>query len=70
MVNSGTVKNIKYLDNYDGIFTGGRVLITVSIAPTLAMAAARAIQAAQCVSFDGKQFRTDIAHKGIARCNN
>ncbi|XP_012216171.2 trifunctional purine biosynthetic protein adenosine-3 [Linepithema humile] len=49
------------------VTNGGRVLITVSIAPTLAMAAARATQAAQHVSFDGKQFRTDIAHKGIAR---
>ncbi|KAL6260208.1 hypothetical protein P5V15_007743 [Pogonomyrmex californicus] len=51
----------------DLVTNGGRVLITVNIAPTLAMAAARAIQAAQFVSFDGKQFRTDIAHKGIAR---
>lgn len=51
------------------IFTGGRVLITVNIAPTLALTAARATQAAQYISFDGKQFRTDIAHKGIARCN-
>ncbi|XP_071562131.1 trifunctional purine biosynthetic protein adenosine-3 [Temnothorax nylanderi] len=49
------------------VTNGGRVLITVSIAPTLAMAAARATQAAQHISFDGKQFRTDIAHKGIAR---
>ncbi|XP_071653602.1 trifunctional purine biosynthetic protein adenosine-3 [Temnothorax longispinosus] len=51
----------------DVVTNGGRVLITVSIAPTLAMAAARATQAAQHISFDGKQFRTDIAHKGIAR---
>ncbi|RLU23504.1 hypothetical protein DMN91_003709 [Ooceraea biroi] len=49
------------------VTNGGRVLITVNIAPTLALAAARATQAAQHVSFDGKQFRTDIAHKGIAR---
>ncbi|KAG5325964.1 PUR2 protein, partial [Acromyrmex heyeri] len=49
------------------VTNGGRVLITVSIAPTLAMAAARATQAAEYISFDGKQFRTDIAHKGIAR---
>ncbi|KAL0104821.1 hypothetical protein PUN28_016455 [Cardiocondyla obscurior] len=49
------------------ITNGGRVLITVNIASTLAMAAARATQAARCISFDGKQFRTDIAHKGIAR---
>ncbi|XP_017762924.1 PREDICTED: trifunctional purine biosynthetic protein adenosine-3 [Eufriesea mexicana] len=46
---------------------GGRVLITVSLAPTLALAAAKATYAAQSISFEGKQFRTDIAHKGIAR---
>ena len=34
------------------------------------MAAARATQAAEYISFDGKQFRTDIAHKGIARYND
>ncbi|KAL6439191.1 hypothetical protein ACFW04_003846 [Cataglyphis niger] len=49
------------------VTNGGRVLITVSIASTLAMATARATQAARYISFDGKQFRTDIAHKGIAR---
>ncbi|XP_029161441.1 trifunctional purine biosynthetic protein adenosine-3 [Nylanderia fulva] len=49
------------------ITNGGRVLITVNVAPTLAMATARATQAARHISFDGKQFRTDIAHKGIAR---
>ncbi|CAK9796433.1 Trifunctional purine biosynthetic protein adenosine-3 [Anthophora plagiata] len=46
---------------------GGRVLITVSLAPSLASAAAKATHAAQSISFEGKQFRTDIAHKGIAR---
>ncbi|KAG7209007.1 hypothetical protein KM043_015174 [Ampulex compressa] len=49
------------------VTNGGRVLITVCIAPSLALAAAKATQAAECISFDGKQFRTDIAHKGIAR---
>ncbi|XP_048507734.1 trifunctional purine biosynthetic protein adenosine-3 isoform X2 [Athalia rosae] len=49
---------------------GGRVLIAVSLAPSLAQAAARATVAAEEISFDGKQFRTDIAHKGIASvCN-
>lgn len=33
----------------------------------MALAAAKATHAAQIISFDGKQFRTDIAHKGIAR---
>ena len=46
---------------------GGRVLITVSLAPSLALAAANATHAAQSISFAGKQLRTDIAHKGIAR---
>lgn len=46
---------------------GGRVLITVSLAPSLALAAAKATRAARIISFEGKQFRTDIAHKGIAR---
>ncbi|XP_076627675.1 trifunctional purine biosynthetic protein adenosine-3 Gart [Colletes latitarsis] len=46
---------------------GGRVLITVSLASSLALAAAKATHAAQSISFEGKQFRTDIAHKGIAR---
>ncbi|EFN74918.1 Trifunctional purine biosynthetic protein adenosine-3 [Camponotus floridanus] len=49
------------------VTNGGRVLITVNVAPTLAMATARATQAAHHIMFDGKQFRTDIAHKGIAR---
>lgn len=49
------------------VTNGGRVLITVSLAPSLALAAAKATHAAQIISFDGKQFRTDIAHKGIAR---
>lgn len=60
----------KHSNNYNVLsFTGGRVLITVNVAPTLAMAAARATQAARHILFDGKQFRTDIAHKGIARYN-
>lgn len=46
---------------------GGRVLIVVNIARSLALAAARATQGAQKISFDGKQMRFDIAHKGISR---
>ncbi|XP_031834271.1 trifunctional purine biosynthetic protein adenosine-3 Gart [Nomia melanderi] len=49
------------------VTNGGRVLITVSLASSLALAAAKATHAAQKISFEGKQFRTDIAHKGIAR---
>ncbi|XP_014223027.1 trifunctional purine biosynthetic protein adenosine-3 [Trichogramma pretiosum] len=46
---------------------GGRVLIVVALAPSLALSAARATAAAGIINFDGKQYRTDIAHKGIAR---
>lgn len=46
---------------------GGRVLMTVSLAPSLELAAAKATRAAKTITFEGKQFRTDIAHKGIAR---
>ncbi|XP_020297762.1 trifunctional purine biosynthetic protein adenosine-3 isoform X2 [Pseudomyrmex gracilis] len=53
--------------NGDVITNGGRVLIIVSIASNLTLAVARSTQAAQHVSFEGKQIRTDIAHKGIAR---
>lgn len=42
-------------------------MIAVAIAPSLALAAAKATAAAHQINFDGKQFRTDIAHKGIAR---
>lgn len=65
-----------YISIYTYIYTsnlsiacllGGRVLITVSLAPSLVLAAAKATHAAQNISFEGKQFRTDIAHKGIAR---
>lgn len=34
----------------------------------MALAVARATEAAKEISFDGKQFRKDIGHKGIARC--
>lgn len=79
IVTNGKYKTIKYIDicthiyyankskNYNVIFSGGRVLITVNIAPTLALAAARSTYCAKHILFDGKQFRTDIAHKGIAR---
>ncbi|KZC10675.1 Trifunctional purine biosynthetic protein adenosine-3 [Dufourea novaeangliae] len=51
----------------DLLTNGGRVLITVSLASSLALAAAKATHAAQSISFEGKQFRTDIAYKGVAR---
>ncbi|XP_066997787.2 trifunctional purine biosynthetic protein adenosine-3 [Anabrus simplex] len=55
-------------DNKENIVTnGGRVLIAVSLAPKLDLAAARAIRACSRIVFDGAQYRQDIAHKGIAR---
>uniref|UniRef100_A0A0C9RYU3 Trifunctional purine biosynthetic protein adenosine-3 n=1 Tax=Fopius arisanus TaxID=64838 RepID=A0A0C9RYU3_9HYME len=51
----------------DLLTNGGRVLMTVSQAPTLELAAASATRAARTISFEGKQFRSDIGHKGIAR---
>ncbi|XP_058800371.1 trifunctional purine biosynthetic protein adenosine-3 [Phymastichus coffea] len=53
--------------NGDLLTNGGRVLIAVALASSLALAAAKATAAARHIKFDGKQFRTDIAHKGIAR---
>ncbi|XP_014217196.1 trifunctional purine biosynthetic protein adenosine-3, partial [Copidosoma floridanum] len=49
------------------ITNGGRVLIAVALNSSLAQAAAKATSAARHIQFDGKQFRNDIAHKGIAR---
>ncbi|KAJ8983963.1 hypothetical protein NQ317_008666 [Molorchus minor] len=55
------LKDEKFVTN------GGRVLIAVSWAPQLGIAAAKATQACQTIRFDGEQHRKDIAHKGIAR---
>lgn len=49
------------------ITNGGRVMIVVSLYPQLTIAAAKATRAAEQIKFDGKQYRKDIAHKGIAR---
>lgn len=49
------------------VTNGGRVLIAVSVAPQLILAAARATQACDTIKFEGEQHRKDIAHKGIAR---
>ncbi|XP_046484622.1 trifunctional purine biosynthetic protein adenosine-3 [Neodiprion pinetum] len=57
----------KLSSNGELLTNGGRVLITVSLASSLARAAAQATVAADEISFEGKQFRTDIAHKGISR---
>lgn len=46
---------------------GGRVLIVVTIHQELVLAAAKATMACGRIMFNGAQFRTDIAHRGIAR---
>ncbi|KAF5292718.1 hypothetical protein FQR65_LT11186 [Abscondita terminalis] len=47
------------------VTNGGRVLIAVSLAPQLAVAAVRATKMCENINFDGKQYRTDIAQKGM-----
>lgn len=42
-------------------------MIAIALAKSLLKAAALATSAATKITFDGKQFRKDIAHKGIAR---
>lgn len=49
------------------VTNGGRVLIAVCLDQKLTIAAAKATQACETISFDGKQYRRDIAHKGIAK---
>ena len=47
------------------VTAGGRVLGVTALAPTLAEARERAYSAAGGIRFDGVQFRTDIAAKGL-----
>ncbi len=48
----------------DGVVTnGGRVLAVTARAPSLEQARARAYSGVDCISFDGAQWRTDIAAK-------
>ncbi len=47
------------------VTAGGRVLGVTALAPTLAEARDRAYAAAAGIQFDGVQFRTDIAAKGL-----
>jgi hypothetical protein len=49
------------------VTSGGRVLIAVALGHELPIAAAKALQAASTIHFEGAQFRTDIAQKGVAR---
>jgi phosphoribosylamine--glycine ligase len=53
----------------DGAITtsGGRVLGVTARATTLESAVARAYQAVGCISFEGMQYRSDIAHRRLKR---
>jgi phosphoribosylamine--glycine ligase len=44
---------------------GGRVLGVTARAVSLEAAVARAYEAVRCISFDGMQYRTDIAHRRL-----
>jgi len=46
---------------------GGRVLGVTARGADLEAAVARAYEAVQCISFDGMQYRTDIAHRRLKR---
>lgn len=61
MFHSGTKTDSdgSYLTN------GGRVLINIAIADTLAKAAKRATDGVREIKFDGAQYRTDIAKKAL-----
>ncbi len=49
------------------VTAGGRVLTVVAIAPSFAIAIARAYEAASKIKFDGMQFRRDIGRRAINR---
>jgi phosphoribosylamine--glycine ligase len=46
---------------------GGRVLGVTARAASLESAVARAYEAVRCISFDGMQYRSDIAHRRLKR---
>lgn len=45
--------------------SGGRVALAIGVAPTLAKAQQNAYKIAECIQFEGKVFRTDIADKAL-----
>jgi phosphoribosylamine--glycine ligase len=47
--------------------SGGRVLAVTATGPTVAAAAARSREAAEAITFEGRQYRRDIAWREIAR---
>ena len=48
------------------VTAGGRVLSVAARGVTLREAAARAYEAAKCISFEGMHYRRDIAHRGLS----
>jgi phosphoribosylamine--glycine ligase len=49
------------------VTAGGRVLNVTGLGPTAADARRRAYDAAELISFDGRQMRTDIAARAVER---
>ncbi|XP_022916991.2 trifunctional purine biosynthetic protein adenosine-3 [Onthophagus taurus] len=49
------------------VTNGGRVLICVTLTPSLQLSSIKALKCCKMIQFDGAQYRSDIAHKGIAR---
>ncbi len=49
------------------VTNGGRVLNVTGLGPTPADARRRAYDAAELISFDGKQMRSDIAARAVER---
>ena len=48
------------------ITAGGRVLTVCALGSTLAQARDRAYAAIEGISYEGKQYRRDIAHRALA----
>jgi phosphoribosylamine--glycine ligase len=49
------------------VTAGGRVLNVTGLGPTAADARRRAYDAAELISFEGRQLRTDIAARAVER---
>jgi phosphoribosylamine--glycine ligase len=68
-LNSLTNAHISYagvsLENSELYATGGRVLVAVGTGQSVKEAQQNAYEALKCVSFDGMQYRTDIAYQAI-----
>ncbi|XP_025836538.1 trifunctional purine biosynthetic protein adenosine-3 isoform X2 [Agrilus planipennis] len=54
-------------DSNTFVTNGGRVLIIVSLSRDIPVAIGRALLSCSLIDFDGKQYRKDIAQKGVSR---